>query len=361
VLVGGDDLDRRIMGSLLKYFGEDPERGESLPLDIASALESWQSMPDLSYPHFHDVFNQLRRSHKRPKTIDALQTLVSKNVGYSLFREIERVKRELTSKNSAELLFRYENIQIDEKISRARFENLIRREIEAADEGIRQVLHDANTTPAQIDTVVRTGGSSLVPAFIDLLARHFGEEKLVEIDPLLSVAGGLGILAHENLGRAGVYCPKYVRQPERVIADVRAATSAEVFLMRVGERAYTDRDTTVRKLPVALSALPAIRVPHVERELTREDYLRFTLTGRAKVCVAYAGMTSSIPHWLRGFTLQPMRVEVNDEWWGTKELAVYSQWFDAGEVTLGASSADGVSGRVDVNMLVIIEPEKHIG
>ena len=51
--------------------------------------------------------------------------------------------------------------------------------------------------PEQIDTVIRTGGSALIPAFYELLGRHFGQAKVRSIDAFSSVTAGLGVVAHD--------------------------------------------------------------------------------------------------------------------------------------------------------------------
>jgi hypothetical protein len=349
VLVGGDNLDRRIFFSLLKYFGENPDMGDSLPPDILDALENWQTMPDLSRANYVEVFNRLRRAAKNPKPIDALRALVSKNLGYSLIREVEHAKRELTTHLHTTLEFHRDIIHIREMFSRSRFEQLIRRELKATEQGIQEVLREAGVRADQIDTVVRTGGSSLVPAFVEMLTRIFGASKLREIDPLTSVAGGLGVIAYEGGGTRGAYLTKYPDDPYEVTAPY------EGYFMRIGKRPYADRETTLRKIPVALSGLPTLNTVWAERENTDSEYRRFTLTGCTKVYVAYPSAALYLPYWLRDFERQPMTIEVEDEWWGVKELTLYSKIYEGGEVTLGGCMAEGAKGRIEVNYLVTLE------
>jgi hypothetical chaperone protein len=349
VLVGGDDLDRRIFFSLLRYFGEDERNGDTLPPDVLESLENWQRMPDLSRAEYVEIFHRLRRKAKNPKAIDALQALVTKNLGYSLWREVERSKRDLTSKLHTTLEFQHDIIKIRELLSRPRFEQLIRHELRAAEQGIQDVMNDAGVSADDIEVVVRTGGSSLVPAFVQLLTRLFGEDKLREIDPLTSVAGGLGVIAHEGGGRYGNYRAKYPDDP----CDVTAPHQG--YFLRLGERPFVDRETAIRKLPVMLNGMPTLRTLWADRENVSSDYLKLNLKGRARVYVAYPSAALYLPHWLRDFERQPSSVEIEDEWWGIKELYVYRKEFEGGEVVLGGCSAEGAKGRLDVNYMVMIE------
>jgi hypothetical chaperone protein len=349
VLIGGDDLDRRIFLSLLKYFGEDDSIGDTLPPDVMEALQNWQTMPDLSRADYVEIFHRLRRKAKNPRAIDALHALVTKNLGYSLFHEVERAKRDLTSKLHTALDFHHDIIKIRELLSRPRFEQLIRHELKAAEQGIQDVMNDAGVRADDIEAVVRTGGSSLVPAFVKLLTELFGADKLREIDPLTSVAGGLGVIAYEGGGTRGTYTSKYVDDPCEATAPYPG------YFLRIGERPYNDRETYIRKIPVALSGLPTLRTVWSEREVASSEYLRLNLKGRTRVYVAYPSAAVYLPHWMRDFERQPSSIEVEDEWWGIKELYVYRKEFEGGDVVLGGCSAEGAKGRLDVNYLVMIE------
>lgn len=359
VLVGGDDLDRRIMISLFKYFGEDSKRDLQLPHEFLDLLSNWQSMPELSRPHHEDTLRTLRRSSKHPETIDALRTLVSKNLGYSLFSEIERVKKELSSNLAATLKFQHDNIRIFERITRSQFEAMIKHEIKAVREGISDVLAEAEMTPNQINRVLRTGGSSLVPAFVKMLSEFFGAEKLHEMDPLVSVVGGLGIVAHENSGLWGDYRARYVDRPEDAIAGIenQGSFAYQPYMLRIGERCYVDHETHIRKMPVEISGLPAIRTAYADRENAAEDFLHLNLPCPSRVYVAYTTRAVVRPDWLKTFELMDeMTIEIKDEWYGVRQMQLYSRTFAPGEVILGGNNAAGVEGKLDATYLVVVDP-----
>jgi hypothetical chaperone protein len=356
ILVGGDDLDKAIFKSLMPYFGEDSSRGEMLPFEVVDALRDWQTMPELTRPQYVEMFRRLKKTHKRPKTIDALHTLISKNVGFSLFREVERVKRELTDNEESELHFIYENINIHETITRTKFERMIAPLVKQVEEGIHQVLADAGTTPDEIDVVLRTGGSSLVPAYVRMLSDIFGAEKLYEMDPLVSVVGGLGIIAHENAGMRGSYRPKFRDLTEPLPFKANSQHTYELYHPSVDAKCYVERDTVIRKMPVDLTGLRAIRPANLDSECTDDDLITITLDKPRMIYVAYASSAHNIPQWLRSFKEEPdYKIEVMDDWWGIKELQVYSKEFPAGEVKLGANRAWGAEGRCDPHYLVIME------
>ncbi|TFG70042.1 MAG: hypothetical protein E4H27_06455, partial [Anaerolineales bacterium] len=202
VLVGGDDLDRRIMESLFKYFGKDTkvDGGIDFPPEFLDQLRTWQTMPELSRPEPLSKIKRYQKTSNAPQTMYALDTLVTHNIGFKLFREIERTKKNLTDNLVAKLLFQYQHIDIQERILQRAFTELIASEVLQVQHALRAVMKDADLLVENIDTVLRTGGTSLVPAFVNLLNAEFGFGKVQEFDPLTSVVGGIAIVAHEDIG-----------------------------------------------------------------------------------------------------------------------------------------------------------------
>jgi hypothetical chaperone protein len=56
-----------------------------------------------------------------------------------------------------------------------------------------RTLKAANIEPEQIDIVVRTGGSSLIPVFEEMLVEIFGREKIQQFETFTSIAAGLAL------------------------------------------------------------------------------------------------------------------------------------------------------------------------
>ena len=59
-------------------------------------------------------------------------------------------------------------------------------------QAIQNTLMKANIANSHIDFVIRTGGSSLIPAVNNILNEHFSG-KVIDHDPFTSVAAGLAI------------------------------------------------------------------------------------------------------------------------------------------------------------------------
>jgi hypothetical chaperone protein len=349
VLVGGDDLDRRIMQSLRNYFG-----APILPAYLLDLLDNWQTMPELSRSSMTKTMDEYRALGADASAIAALKTLVTRNVGFKLFRSIEQTKKQLSSNLSDRLDFDFENISIHETIAREQFEALIDHEIEQVEHGVLETLKIARLTLSKIDIVLRTGGTSAVPVFTALLARTFGEAKLAELDLFTSVVGGLAVIAHEG----GVVRPRYAARydPSRVVSNPSVGAncrSTSVYAARVGEKSYSDAEHTIARMPVDLSGLPAIRLEQADKADTSPAHLAFDLIRPARVFVAYDATAKEIPTWLRSFSAEKMAMIVN-QYGAERLMQIYSKDFPAGRVALGANLADGAKGDVFMNYLVIV-------
>lgn len=351
LLVGGDDLDRRIMESLLPHFGGGEEN--NLSPQMLDRLLSWQTMPELSQPHHMERIYHLKRHSSDPTPFDALETLVTRNLGFKLFKEIERVKRALSSHKQATLRFEYGAINIHERITRRRFERLIDSELQEVKHGVQQVLGKAGITPAQVDSVLRTGGSSLVPAFYKLLADIFGEDAQQEIDPLVSVVGGFAVAAHEHI-------PTPTPNTDQLLGGITTSSGrpTETGSSALNTPCYTDRDFLINRIPAALVGLPVIRLPNLDFEDESKAAVQFTLHAPARVYVAYEATVRQLPNWLRDFETENMQIEIVDEFaLISRTMRVYSKPYPAGRVTLGGAQAAGYNGNIIVNYLLLFESD----
>lgn len=351
-LIGGDDLDRRIMESLLPYFGAGDDT--RLAPEMIDRLRAWQTMPELSQPLNLERIRNLRKTSPDPTPFMALETLVTHNLGYKLFTEIERVKKQLSVDTSARLQFDYEAIHIDQNITRRRFEKMINDEVVAIRDGIYDVLKRANIQAHEVDVVLRTGGSSLIPVFYELLADIFDEEKLHDIDPLVSVVGGFAVRAYhyEHEKRASV-------NPASLIENIRSATSHqyELYRTKIDAKCYKGRDYKINRIPSRLNHLSAIRMVNLDKESTEDDYLRFTLCQPSRVYIAYESTVETLPKWLTSFSPQNLYLEINDDFsLISRQMHLYAREFPAGEVVLGGNMAQGYIGNVILHYLVMIEP-----
>jgi hypothetical chaperone protein len=195
--LGGNMLDEDIMdGRMLRHFGETIRWGPQelpMPQHIMDSLRHWYTIPELNEARTVDFLRNLERetSGAAQRQVRALISLARGNRGWSLFREIERAKIGLSQHRQERIRYAEDAIAIDELLTRGDFEGLIARRVQQAGRCIDDALAAAGVAPSQVDIVVYTGGSSLIPSFQRLLAKTFGADKLRVQDAFGSVVSGL--------------------------------------------------------------------------------------------------------------------------------------------------------------------------
>ena len=127
-----------------------------------------------------------------------LYELITQNYCYQVFQAIKDCKAELSEQESA--ILNIPEIDVECVIDRAVFESMIEEQLEQFKQAIQDVLSIADMQPEQINLVLRTGGSSLIPAVKNILEKQF-PDKVVEHDPFTSVAAGLAIADYYAYGR----------------------------------------------------------------------------------------------------------------------------------------------------------------
>jgi hypothetical chaperone protein len=124
--------------------------------------------------------------------------LIAKGYAYGLYAQVERAKVALSRERWTCIDYEAGEISLWQPVTRPQFEGFIAHERRLIRDMLLQTLERAQLSPSAIDYVVRTGGSSSIPCFIELLSDLFGRERVVEQDLFTGVAAGLGIRAVES-------------------------------------------------------------------------------------------------------------------------------------------------------------------
>jgi hypothetical chaperone protein len=206
--VGGDDLDSALMHhQIAQYFGAGAAidrnfdgRPVPFPEDLAHLLDQWQTIPVLSRPEHRAVIQRAAKYSDEPEKFTRLDTLATKNYGFPLFQQIEGAKQALSSQDEARVKLDVDGIDLDVTVTRPQFHLAVGEQLAEARQGARAVVAQAGMTAADVDVVVTTGGSSVIPLFQKMLAYEFPSARLVQADTFNSVAGGLAICAYRATG-----------------------------------------------------------------------------------------------------------------------------------------------------------------
>lgn len=214
VPIAGDVFDQKLVRAKLpKHFGEGSHyrRDNNLmpvPSSFFEAFTNWQEMLTLQRPETLESIDRIARTAEKPAQIRALRSLISSSYGLKMFDIVEGVKQQLSTNLRGTIKLQGDGFQVYEPVTRSEFEAIIRSEVRTIDAFLDDILEQSGLRPDQIDTVIRTGGSSLIPAFVGMLERRFGAEKVRNLDTFNSVTSGLGIIGGQ-LERGEIELPVY--------------------------------------------------------------------------------------------------------------------------------------------------------
>jgi hypothetical chaperone protein len=197
--IAGSDFDRTVIQTrMLPHFGKGAGDFSPEIQELIQAIPDWISLPDLSTPKAKSSMEKEIRTWKATVQLKALEGLIFNDLSFSFYNAVEAAKIALSNQGAAVIALQDKDLDIWELYTRYQFEQDIlaqRKQIEAV---LLDTLVASGLEPEQIDVVVKTGGSSNIPVFSEMLRRVFGPEKLVASDVFNSVTAGLAIRAEET-------------------------------------------------------------------------------------------------------------------------------------------------------------------
>jgi hypothetical chaperone protein len=236
VPIAGDVFDAKLSRAKLpRHFGEGSYYGPrhkalTVPSWIYDTFGDWQSLLELQTSENRQLLREIAQTAQRKHQIEALIALAQSNYGLKLFDTVETAKRTLSDKRGTELYLDGPGFSVREFVTRGEFEGIIAAEIKTIERAVEETLASSGLRPEQIDSVIRTGGSALIPAFHEMLVRRFGPEKVHSIDAFSSVTAGLGVTAH-HVERGEMALPAHT--PEEFSLAAVEATGGRLKLKPV--------------------------------------------------------------------------------------------------------------------------------
>ncbi len=209
--LGGDHIDQVLFKKLLfpllgkgerwKRAGEDREIETLFPFEeYEDLLLNWAVSYMLNQNKFTTpLMQRINAGDEASIKFQRLYDLIKNNYSYLVFQCIKDLKAELSETESAKLDI--PELDIEFEISRQQFEHMIQELLEKFSRSISDLLDRVDLASDDIDLVIRTGGSSLIPAVKRILEAQF-PGKVIEHDPFTSVAAGLAIADFKGLGQS---------------------------------------------------------------------------------------------------------------------------------------------------------------
>jgi len=211
IALGGDRIDQTIFRELIFPVLGKGERWSRVvdglkvdtlfPFgDFEDLLINWPVSYMLNQNKYTaPVMQRMMQTDPAAAKFRRLYDLIKQNYSYQVFEAIKLFKAQLSTQETAVLDIPELDIEIE--LERWEFEVMISDLLFELEQAISLILGSNNLCADDIDLVLRTGGSSLIPAVKDILENQF-LGKVVEHDPFTSVAAGLAIADYYNYGQS---------------------------------------------------------------------------------------------------------------------------------------------------------------
>lgn len=204
VHVGGTDFDRQLniakvmpemgLGSLTK----DGKR--QLPVWYFNDMATWHKINLLYTPKTMRDIGALKREAAEPHKLDIYEHLLENRSGHRLAAQVESSKIELTDAMDAVISLVEPGLSLQVPVRRQEFDLACSELSVRIGVAMDEALQLAGVTPAEIDTVVMTGGGALVPLVRNIAETRFPHARVTQTDRFGAVGLGLAVDAARRFG-----------------------------------------------------------------------------------------------------------------------------------------------------------------
>ncbi len=194
--IAGSDFDRTIIEKrMLSHFGHSQVIHHPELLEMVNAIPDWMALPELGTPINKNILEKAIHAGIAPVRLKALEGLIYNDLAFTFYNRVEAGKIALSSDGATIISLEDKDIALWELYTRHQFETDIYHYLIDVEKVLLDTIARSGLEPGEIDAVVKTGGSSSIPLFTEMLARVFGEEKVRQSSAFSSVVAGLAIKA----------------------------------------------------------------------------------------------------------------------------------------------------------------------
>jgi len=207
ISLGGDHIDQLIFRELLfPHFGKGEtwsrvKDGRLIENDFPfeeyeDKLLNWAVTYILNQNQYRSkIIDRIAQGGQGKEKFERLLELITHNFSYLVFQSIKNAKAALS--NVEETVIDVPELDLAVPFSRDQFEQIMAEMLGRIENVTEEVLQRSGRGRADIDIVIRTGGSSQIAAVRRLLEKLF-PGKVTEHDPFTSVAAGLAIASYHG-------------------------------------------------------------------------------------------------------------------------------------------------------------------
>ncbi len=205
ISLGGDHIDQLIFKELLfPHFGKGEtwsrvKDGRLIENDFPfeefeDKLLNWAVTYILNQNQYRSkIIDRIAQGGQGKEKFERLLELITHNFSYLVFQSIKDAKAALSKVE--ETVIDVPELDLAVPFSRDQFEQIMTDMLGRIENVTEEVLQRSGRGTADIDIVIRTGGSSQIAAVKRLLEKQF-PGKVTEHDPFTSVAAGLAIASY---------------------------------------------------------------------------------------------------------------------------------------------------------------------
>ena len=146
----------------------------------------------LSDPNTASILRDFRSS-RASGSLGMVEAILYGGYAYQFYRAIEQAKIALSTAPESAIDFHRPGIDLSIPVRRDEFEDLISEPMQAVRAEILRAVHDAGVAPENIGLVLRTGGSSSIPAFVQILEDIFDHSAILQRPVYTTVVKGLAM------------------------------------------------------------------------------------------------------------------------------------------------------------------------
>ena len=201
--IGGDDFDAQIMwDKLVTYFGygaeyKSFEKWLPIPTHIFRTICSWEKLSFFKRADVQSSLNTYHHATNEKEKVARLLRLINENLGFGIIKSVEAAKIRLSDNPTTTIAYLNDNIAIDRVVQTCELSGILDAFVTKLEGTITTFMQQVQTTPADIDVVFLTGGSSLIEPVRQMVTDYFGAEKIQAGDAFKSVAYGLAASARD--------------------------------------------------------------------------------------------------------------------------------------------------------------------
>ncbi|MCC2975513.1 Hsp70 family protein [Sphingomonas sp. PL-96] len=202
--IAGDRFDYRILDHLvLPLLGKGSgyrsfDKVLEIPRGYFTDFADWSRLALMRNRRTLAELDKLRRSALDPDAITRMIAVIEEEQGFHLYDAVGRVKRDLSTAESARFRFAGGGLSIEAEVTRDQFETWIAPDVARIEAAVDAALATAGVAPGAIDRVFLTGGTSLTPRIRRLFTERFGEDKIATGGELTSIAHGLALIGEQE-------------------------------------------------------------------------------------------------------------------------------------------------------------------